>query len=329
MRSRILSMTTAILFASGGGLVAQQAVLLDALMATVNGEQITVGDVMSRIQGVQQQLVMKYRGEDLRRETRKAFDSALQSLIERRLVLDAYKTTGGQIPEWVVDRRVSEIIHDVFDDDRNALVDALAADHMTYDMWRDNMRNQVIMASMRQAHVQDRTTISAAAVRRYYDDHTDTYRVPAKVWVSMILLKQPDDDADADEARAAAQALATRLKTAEDFAAAAVSASIGHKAEAGGDWGWIDPSDLRAELRDTIRPLPKGGVSAPIETIAGTYLVRVNGRREDTITPFEDVREGIEKQLQEKELDRVYDAWIVSLKKDAWIDVKDLDPFAR
>ena len=41
------------------------------------------------------------------------------------------------------------------------------------------------------------------------------------------------------------------------------------------------------------------------------------------------MREDIEKQLQAKELDRVYDAWIVSLKKDAWIDVKDLDPFAR
>lgn len=306
--------------------MAQKEVLLDGLMAKVNDHSITIGDVMLQVQPLQRQLIAEYKGEELRRETKKVFQKSLENLIESKLILDAYKDQQGQIPENVVDGRVNEILHEVFNDDRKAMMRALADDNLTYESWRDNIRNQIIVSSMRHANVQQRLKISSVDVQKYYQEHLEDYKTENSIKVQMIVLKNAVDGTKGEVQKALD--LRAQLKNGGDFSAAAKKFSKGYKADDGGDWGWVATGDLREELRVAEAKLKIGEISDVLEVDEDLYILKVSERKTGAIESFADARVGIEGELRNKEGTRLHKEWISSLKRNAQVEVIEIDPFA-
>jgi len=306
---------------------AMERVLLDGVAAKVNGEAITIGDVLARIQGVRRRLAMRYRGDELREKSLDVYRKAMDALIERKLVLEEYVAQEGQLPEWAVDNRINEIIHEDFDDDRAALMEALAEDHLTYEEWRNDIREQIIVASMRQEHVYRRVNVSARDVQQRYRSNLDEYRVAGSVRLRMIVLKKPTTGKALNALREKAAALHEELLAGGDFGAAARAVSEGYNAEDGGDWGWVDPRDLRPELRDALQPLDAGQMAAPVETDEEIYLLQVEGRRDEKLADFADVQDEIEKELRAEQAERLYRAWMDALRASAYITIVTPNPF--
>lgn len=306
--------------------MAQKEILLDGLMAKVNDHSITIGDVMLQVQPLQRELIAKYTGEELRRETKRVFQKSLENLVESKLILDSYKDQQGQIPENVVDGRVNEILHEVFHDDRKAMMRALAADNLTYESWRDNIRNQIIISSMRHANVQQRLKVSAVDVQKYYQEHQNEYKTASTIKLQMIVLKK--DESGGKGAMQKALDLQTQLKNGGDFAAAAKKFSKGYKADDGGDWGWVAPGDLREELQLAEAELKIGEISDVLEIDDDLYILEVSERKTGAVESFADARAGIEGELRNKEGMRLHKEWISSLKRNAQIEIIEVDPFA-
>ncbi len=307
--------------------MAERKILLDGLIAKVNEHFITIGDVMLRVQPLQRQLMVKYKGEELRRETRKIFEKSLDNLIENKLIIDAYKAQKGQIPEWVVDNRINEILHNIFKDDRTAMMRALADDNLTYEKWKTSIRNQIITSSMRQANVTDRIKISAVDVQNYYDLHLADYTKPSMVRLQMIVIKVSAED-DEESGMKKATILRARLKLGEDFYKVAKENSEDDKASRGGDWGWLSPEDLRPELAKAIKDLKEGDISDVIKTDESIYIAKIFALKPGSVESFSDAREDIEKKLRNKQGQRIHKEWILSLKKNAQVEIMDIDPFA-
>lgn len=296
-----------------------ESIVIDGVAAHVNKEVVTIGEVRALSEPVVRQLRSTYKGEELDRRTRKAYQDALEGLIERRLILAAFEKQGGEIPDWVVSRRVDEIVRDLFDDDRTALLDALAKDRITYEEWRERIHEQIVIASMRRSHVDDSINVPPAAVRRHYDEHLDEYRVGAKVRLRMIVLKKGTAAGDAEVRRRQAEDARKRVLGGEDFAAVARSVSDGTHAEGGGDWGWVAPDILRQELAEAATSLTPGHVSEAIETPGEFYIVKVEGRSDARIAPFADVQKEIEQKLRQEAAEELYREWVARLRKSAYI----------
>jgi len=304
-------------------------VLLDGVAARVNENFITVNDVMVRIEQIRRKWVSRYSAEELRAKVREAYGNALQGLIERQLILDAYENQEGAIPEWAVDRRINETVHESFDDDHAALLEALANDRLTYELWREEIRKQLIVGTMRETHVRQRVTVSVRDVQEHYNRDPQKHRTPGQVKVRMIVLKMPSSGEERDATLRRARDLREQLVAGGGFAGAARLNSEGHQAERGGDWGWIEPGILRPELRKTVTGTAVGQVGELVETEREIYLVKVEDRKEETVSRFEDVQQDIEKELRQAEAKRLYATWIASLKKEACITIADVDPFQR
>ena len=75
-------------------------VTLDGVAAHVNEHIITIGEVAELVEPVNRQLQNSYTGKELENKLRAAFDDALESIIARYLILDAYEKQEGRIPEW-------------------------------------------------------------------------------------------------------------------------------------------------------------------------------------------------------------------------------------
>lgn len=309
---------------------AAEGFLVDGVAAQVNRHTITVGDVMTMVAPVRRQLMRTYSGAELKQKSQDAFDEALQTLIARRLALDLYEEQDKlEIPEWIVDQRVNEIVHEMFSDDRAALMAALAEDHMTYDQWREGLREHIIVSYMRRLYVEDKITVSPFACRREYEENLDAYRKSSKTKLSMIMMEKGPSAETAEAKRQQALDVQQRLKKGADFAALARDVSDGTKAKDGGDWGWVELRILRPELTDAISSLKPNEISELIETDQEFYLLKVEGRQNEKVAPFESVQPEIERRLREGQSDSMYKAWVDRLRDKAFVKLFDADPFAE
>jgi peptidyl-prolyl cis-trans isomerase SurA len=300
---------------------------LDGVAAHVNESTITVGEVMFALEPVRRRLVQEHAGARLREELQAAYDGILDRMIDNRLILAAFEDSSGQLPEWAVDQRVSEVIHEVFQGDRARLMETLTSEHRTFDDWREDIRHQIIVSSMRSAHVSQNIRITPGQVQAAYRERIDEFRTPAKVKLRMIMLEKGTGEAEAGTKRKQAEEIRRRLLAGADFAAIARKESEGGKGEQGGDWGWVEPAMLRKELADVAGTLAVATVSEIIETDGEFYILEVQARKQAAVKPLREVQPELERELRQAEGTRLFREWTDRLRKNAYVKVFDVDLF--
>jgi peptidyl-prolyl cis-trans isomerase SurA len=293
---------------------------VDGVAAYVNEHAVTIGDVMSVLQPLQQRLMQRYEGARLKKELKKAYIAALSSLIERYLILDFYKKQEMEIPDWVVDERVDTIVHETFKGDRTELLTALSKEGLSYDDWESEIRDQIIVSLMRSSTIDRNVRVSPSAVRREHARGSEEYEVPGKVKLRMIVVKAVSEGEGPSRLQKA-EDIRKRLDAGEDFEALAKALSEGKRAAEGGDWGWIQPGMLRPELAQAVEGLGVDEVSEVIKTEDEVYILKIEGREDSRVASLDEVREKIEVKLRREEAERLYRSWIERLKQHAYVKV--------
>jgi len=178
-----------------------EIVIVDGVAAQVNDNSITIGDVMTLLDTVKPQISAKYSGDELKKQMRLAYTNALNSLIERRLILDAYAKQEFKLPEPLIQGRIEEIVQDMSGGDQNQLMTALAKEKISYDEWKGQIREHVIVSLMRRMNVEQNVTIPFKAAQQYYDENIDRFKNPAKIKLRMIVIDGGGDDSSRAVAR--------------------------------------------------------------------------------------------------------------------------------
>ena len=169
--------------------VAAKPVALDGYAASVNGEIITIGDVLKTIEPMQKQLQSRFKGQALAKKVRELFESGLNAQIERKLILAEFADSGGVIPERLADERINEIIEDRFEGNRAAFLQALRDQGLSLADWRAQVKEEMVLSFARQQAVFRRTAISPKKVKALYDSRLDSYSEAAKVHLQLIVFK--------------------------------------------------------------------------------------------------------------------------------------------
>ncbi len=304
-------------------LLQAEVIVIDGVAAHVNGHIITIGDVTGLMtQGLR--IPPGVSKEEELRLIMEAYDAAADELISRRLIIDQFNGDKLVIPPNVIDQRVEVIIDEKFGGDRSALLNALKKDDRTFDDWRETIREQIIVSSMRYSNVEEQISISPEHVRRYYDEHLENFSASPGVKVSLIVLKNSNDEAARIEVSNHAASLLKKLEAGEDFATLARQHSEGTAADQGGDRGWIVPEDeLRRELVDALSALKVGEVSPVITTPEELYIVKKEEIRSESVRPYKEVQHEVESLLRRKESDILFKEWVQRLKADSYIRIFD------
>jgi parvulin-like peptidyl-prolyl isomerase len=290
-----------------------EKVVAEGIAAQVNGNYVTIGDVLQVLQPLQRQLASRYSGAELNAQVKIAFSNALNSLVERRLILDAYEKQENKFLDAYLENRVNELTQDMFSGDRGDLATALAKEKINLEEWRKEMKEHVIAGTMRRMHVDQNINVSAMAVRRAYDENRERYAKLATVKLRMIAVSN-----DEPGRKKAAEAR-SKIEGGADFGEIAKAVSSGSKAADGGDWGWIQPDKLRPELVGKVMSMKKSELSQVIEVEDQLYILKVEDKKET----FADFQPQIETELRKIEADRLYAAWIERLRKNAYVKVFD------
>ncbi len=301
----------------------QEQRMVDGIAAVVNSNVITYGQVRELLMFRQRSLNELYQGEELKAKMKESQDAALKDLIDRQLIIDSFKEQGFQIPDYIIEDRIQNIIREEFGGDRIAFVRTLRAQGFSLSRFREIEREKIIVQAMRQRAVRSDFVISPDKVESFYRRNLAEYSSPEEVRLSMIVLRVEEDGSDDPAAakRSMAEEIRGKLADGADFAGMAQMYSEDSTAEIGGDWGWIDRKTLNQELNNVAFSLQPGQLSRVIQLGDSFYIMRVEARKAAVTQPLAELRDEISKKLFEEERLRLQEQWIETLREKAYVKV--------
>lgn len=321
--------------------------IVDGVAAIVNDRVITYSEIRSYVQPVVQQLRRTYSGQELLEKVRAAQMDALNTLIERALIIQEFHQKGFTLPESVVQEQLNDVIANEFGGDRAAFVKTLQAQNMTLAQYREQIRDRIIVQAMRARKAQQQIVVSPFKIEKYYQDNIDQFKVGDQIKLRMIFIKKEqkpevrsqksEEQTNAieqagpagtnevatpppvDPRRRLAEEILAKLDAGESFESMARVYSEGKESREGGDWGWIGRDILRQELNEVAFTLKPGQHSGLIETAEGYYILRVDDVKPAHTRPLAHVRDEIEKILLQQQRAKMQQDWVKDLRSKAYI----------
>jgi len=93
-------------------------------------------------------------------------------------------------------------------------------------------------------------------------------------------------------------------------------------AATGGDLGWAAPGQFVPEFEQVMNALRPGEVSQPLVSRFGVHLIRVEERRQNTLSQ-RDQREVVRNVVREKKVDEAFDLWMQDLRARAYVELRE------
>lgn len=299
---------------------AVSAAKLDGIAARVDSNVITVGDVMNELR----------RNPDAGRRMASADESemeslyraALDTLIERRLILKASVAKSVEIPEWVIDNQIREIVHNAFGGDMNRLEEELSRSRVPLTEYRNSVKEDILVRGMRQQMIDQFVFASPAAMKKEYECNSGRYQQVAKVSVRVILLK-PGKEGDGIPSLSTRWAqIGEELAAGVSFAELAIRYSADSHAKDGGLWADINPEEaFRPEIAEVISKLDVGKVSNMIDLDGWGFIVKKESESKAKKLSFSEAYDMIAANVRNEAAKKAYDEWISRLKEDAYIKI--------
>jgi peptidyl-prolyl cis-trans isomerase SurA len=157
---------------------------------------------------------------------------------------------------------------------------ALAAQGVDYKQYREGMRKELTLSTLRQRDVIAHINVSPHELEQFLT-RQQTSAANDEFNVSHILLSLPEaaTPQQLEEITHKAQDLAARASKGEDFGQLAIANSNSQTALDGGQLGWRKGTQLPQFILDLVARMKPGAVSEPVRTPSGFHIVKLNERR--------------------------------------------------
>lgn len=297
----------------------QEAEVVDGVAAVVNGDVITYSQVRQVVGPREKLLRAQFSGDELVLKVKEARQAALNDLIDRQLIIQAFKKENFQIPDHFVEERLHDIIKTDFGGDRNTFIKTLEAQNFTEAEFKKMEMEKMIVQAMRGKNVHINTVASPAKVEEYYKAHREEFTSKEQVKLRLIMIPGHASDGDAAAQKAMADEIFGKLAHGADFDRMAQLYSEDSTREKGGDWGWVDRKTLAAPLEKAAFNLGRGKVSNVIDFSGNYYILKVEDKHGGETKSLTDSRPDIEKKLMQMEAQSLQQKWIASLRSKAYI----------
>ncbi len=289
------------------------------VVASVDGVPIISSEVRDTIKAQEQVLAYQFRNDPARlnKELAAVRESAVESLIDREILLAEFKKIGGVIKPQYVDDDINGIIRESFKGDRDALVDELAKAGMSLKKFREMREKMVIMNVMRARHSGEHPPATPKEVQAYYDKYVDQWREGDQIKISTITIPKFSGETGAtpEKQKKLAQELRTKVVNGADFSATAKAYSQDSRAENGGAWDWMAKTDMMPAIADAAMSLKTGGISQVIDMETSYIIVSCDAKKLGTAPSLESKRSEIERMISQEKSKATIDSWMESVRK--------------
>jgi len=246
---------------------------LDAIVAVVDDDVVMASELQREIANLTEQA--RRAGQALP-PPEQMRSQVLERLIMIKLQLAAAERAGIRVEPETLAQAIDGIAK------RNKLTvdqlrEALAAEGMTFEQYREQLYQDILLSRLRNREILSRIQISDTEIDAYLAQEAGGAAGREAVQLRHILVAVPEDADSAQRAAAEQKArqLLERLKQGEDFTSLAQESSDGRRAELGGDLGWINLDQVPSLFAAAAQTLKKGEVAGPLQSGSGFHIVQL------------------------------------------------------
>src|SRR3984885_10884484 len=251
--------------------------LLDRIAAIVNDGLVLKSELDEQMSSVEKRL--------LEQKVELPSQSVLrQQVLDRLVVQEIQAQRAKHVGLTVSDEQLNSALQEIASRNKipfDQLPTALAAQGVDYKQYRESMRKELTLTTLRQRDVIAHINVSPHELDQFLA-REQSAAANDEFNVSHILLSLPEaaTPQQLDEITHKAQDLAARASKGEDFAQLAIANSNSQTALDGGQLGWKKGIQLPQFILDLVTKMKPGEVSAPVRTPSGFHIVKLNERRD-------------------------------------------------
>jgi peptidyl-prolyl cis-trans isomerase SurA len=338
------------------GLAASQSgQVVEEIITRVNGQIVT----HSEFDRSKDQLKEECKQQDAANPDKCFSDKekdVLRDLIDQQLLLEKGKDLGINADTDLI-KRLDQMRKEMKLESMEDLEKAAAEQHISFEDFKQNMRNQIITQKVIGDQVGGHLSITKDEMQKFYDEHKNDMQQPEEIRLSEILVapakpqlssnpppSAPPDASAATDAAAQKAAEETARQAAEAASLSAAEAkakdlldqirkgatfediakkfSDGPSAADGGALGIFKRGQLAKELEDKTFAMKAGEVTDVIRTKQGYVILKVVEHQAAGIPPLKTVEPRIQDALYYEKLQPALRAFLTKLREDAYIDYK-------
>jgi peptidyl-prolyl cis-trans isomerase SurA len=290
--------------------VSARGEVIERIVAKVNGEIITLSEFQGRqIQEAQAARIPADRVQGYLRENNARI---LNEAIDDMLLVQRAQDTGLKMPP--VDQYIEDIKKENKITSEEQFQEQLAREGMTLDELKRNMGRNILRQQILRRDLEPKVVVTDTEVRADYEARKAEYTHPGTVQLQEILVR-------GDDARSRAEDLAAKARAGEDFGDLARTHSMAPSKASGGELGKLARGEMNPDLEKVAFALPAGAVSDPIPSGDGYRILKIEANALASVTPFDEVKDGIRKALGERKMNKELETYMAGLRDKASINV--------
>lgn len=250
---------------------------IDRIIAVVDQVVITENELIDRIKTVKSQLEKqggKVPPEDVLQK------QILERLINDRLLLQYAAQTGVRVDDTQLDKTVERIA----EQNKLSVPDfraALEQEGISYRKFREDIRNEIIIARLREREVENRVNVTEAEIDNYLTTQSSQGEIQDEFEISHILIRTPEDGSpeELQKMREKAEEALKQLSEGADFAEVSARMSDAPNALEGGSLGWKTSAQIPELFNEALKPLQPGSLTPILRSPNGFHILKMTDRR--------------------------------------------------
>lgn len=251
--------------------------LLDRIVAVVNSDVITQYQLDDRVKTVSQQL----RKQNIQLPPREILDKqVLDRMILEQVQLQLAKETGIRVDDTQLDKALQRIAEQN-KMDLASFRKTLEHDHVDFDKFREEIRNEIIISRLRERDVDNHVQVSEGEVDNYLKTRAAIRGSDNEYNLAHILISVPEQASpeQIQARKAKAEAALDDLRKGTNFSQVSARYSDASDAMDGGLLGWRSAARLPSLFVEAAEALQPGGVSGLLRSPNGFHIIKLLDKR--------------------------------------------------
>ncbi len=293
------------------------ALTAEDVVITVEGEDITHGDVMQATQMRMMQLSRQVPPQQLSQLYPRVYKEMSDMLVANILLTKAAEKSSLVVSDEALAEEVANIEANI--PEGQTLQDMLTENEVDLDEWKENLKKQLLIGKLveeKTADIEEATLVEAEA---FYTENIASFKIPESVTASHILMSFTPEDTDEDKAKKKEDLAELReeLLAGGSFEELAAEHSDCPSSQQGGSLGTFGRGQMVPAFEEVAFSMTVGDVSELVETQFGYHLIKVTDHQAEGVQSLAEVKDQLQAYLTSQKKQEALIAYIEELKEKA------------
>ena len=293
---------------------------VDSVLASVNGEPITLLDVMLESGREEMRLASLYSGARLYSAITQYRKKVIDDIIIRKLVYAKYLEKPFPIDNQHIERMIDHLAQTIGGGSRDGLIKRAEELGTTLKELKEKSKEKIAVDILLAEYCDRPIYITPKEIYDHYQKNGSEWLTPARYSLELLQIARSGGRSGPDP-EIACRKLKEQLKKADRklFAQLVRANSDAANAESGGSVGMVDADKLRPEFMQAVRKMKPGDIVGPLDTPEGFYFIRLDQIQPEEKIPFEQAAPEIRAKLEMQRKEDLRIAYGERIKKQALI----------